>query len=72
MQELREKSRIPIDTAEARMLLGTVDETQTLKYGQVFIQISSDLAFPGYNLRIIKKRVVISKSPCLHPGINNN
>eukprot|EP00210_Caulerpa_lentillifera_P001869 g1798.t1 len=65
---LREKSRIPIDPLKARVLLGTVDETRTLQYGQVFIQISKQLNQPGNEKLIIQQRVVIGKSPCLHPG----
>eukprot|EP00210_Caulerpa_lentillifera_P009408 g8969.t1 len=65
---LREKSRIPIDPLKARVLLGTVDETRTLQYGQVFIQISKQLKQPGDEKLIIQQRVVIGKSPCLHPG----
>lgn len=65
---LREKSRIPIDPLKARVLLGTVDETGTLDYGQVFIQISRNLKDPDKEKLIIQQRVVIGKSPCLHPG----
>ncbi|KAL9265309.1 RNA-dependent RNA polymerase 1-like protein [Drosera capensis] len=77
--ELRIKSRIFIPSG--RSLMGCLDETGTLEYGEVFVQISD----PGMNHlsdgiitygrngiqprnRIIKGRVVVAKNPCLHPG----
>jgi len=44
LTDLKLKARIPI--AEGRHLIGTVDETHTLEYGQVFVQISTDLYLP--------------------------
>ncbi|GMH15150.1 hypothetical protein Nepgr_016991 [Nepenthes gracilis] len=77
--ELRMKSRIFVP--EGRSLMGCLDETKTLEYGQVFVQVSGSrfqncsndfITLNGsgsgrYN-RIIKGRVVVAKNPCLHPG----
>ena len=46
--------------------MGCLDETRTLKYGQVFIQASNKA-----NDRMIEQvtgKVVVAKNPCLHPG----
>ncbi|KAL9255376.1 RNA-dependent RNA polymerase 1-like protein [Drosera capensis] len=77
--ELRIKSRIFIPSG--RTLMGCLDETGTLEYGQVFVQvsdpgtkhISDGIITYGSNgvqprNRIIKGRVVVAKNPCLHPG----
>lgn len=68
MQEIRTKSRIPIDPSLGRVLLGVADETSTLQYGQVFIQISCDLDNALGSSRILQQTVLVGKSPCLHPG----
>ncbi|KAL8137504.1 hypothetical protein V2J09_003505 [Rumex salicifolius] len=79
--ELRTKSRIFIP--DGRSLMGCLDETRTLEYGQVFLQVSSSAVVNNYDLlwpdsvsyggserdtRVIKGRVVVAKNPCLHPG----
>ena len=57
LKELRSRARIPV--TEGALLMGVADETQTLQYGEVFIQVSG---------RIVEGLVVIAKNPCLHPG----
>ncbi|KAL5721913.1 RNA-directed RNA polymerase [Ranunculus cassubicifolius] len=75
--ELRKKSRIFIP--DGRALMGCLDETRTLEYGEVFIQVSSTRRKQdSYNVfkkvgadqctRIIDGTVVVAKNPCLHPG----
>lgn len=68
MQEIRAKSRIKIDPSIGRVLLGVVDETFSLEYGQVFIQMSSDVKNPLSTKIILQQTVLVGKSPCLHPG----
>lgn len=68
MRDLIEKAKIPISKDEGRVLLGVLDETGTLQYGQVFIMISKNLHEDLADKRIINSKVVISKNPCLHPG----
>lgn len=75
--ELRTKSRIFIPNGRAMM--GCLDETGTLEYGQVFVQISSarqrnlsdTLAFNMNNSEdrlVIEGNITVAKNPCLHPG----
>ena len=81
LNELRTKSRIFVPMGRAMM--GCLDETCTLEYGQVFIQVTSASSFvldgleifpensrngAGGGSVIIKGMVVVSKNPCLHPG----
>ncbi|BAT98860.1 hypothetical protein LR48_Vigan06g155800 [Vigna angularis] len=75
LSDLRLKSKIFIP--KGRAMMGCLDETSTLEYGQVFVQISnnglrdrSDDSLP-YNLPKkypITGKVVVTKNPCLHPG----
>ncbi|XP_043704238.1 probable RNA-dependent RNA polymerase 1 [Telopea speciosissima] len=70
LHELRTKTRIFLPNG--RSLMGCLDETRTLEYGQVFVQVSSiGRMFGGNKLgqkKIIKETVVVAKNPCLHPG----
>lgn len=68
MQNIRTKSHIPIDPSQGRVLLGVVDETSSLEYGQVFIQISKNVKNPLSIKQILQQVVLVGKSPCLHPG----
>ncbi|KAF8729529.1 hypothetical protein HU200_017470 [Digitaria exilis] len=75
--ELRTKSRIFIP--KGRAMMGCLDETRTLKYGQVFIQASTtanygqvfvQASYCAYDHRkfVVTGKVVVAKNPCLHPG----
>ncbi|KAG5051207.1 hypothetical protein JHK87_003405 [Glycine soja] len=73
--ELRLKSRIFIP--KGRAMMGCLDETRTLEYGQVFVQFSNNRLqnlsddFFSYDLPknyMVKGKVVVAKNPCLHPG----
>ena len=78
LQELRTKTRIFIPNGRAMM--GCLDETRTLEYGQVFVQFSGTrnrrffedsfkLGGSGLDQRfIVAGKVVVAKNPCLHPG----
>ncbi|KNA07850.1 hypothetical protein SOVF_168010 isoform A, partial [Spinacia oleracea] len=79
LQELRTKSRIFVP--RGRAMMGCLDETQTLEYGQVFVQVSGArfrdvgnelLTCTGYDSEpynyVVKGKVVVAKNPCLHPG----
>lgn len=79
LQELRTKSRIFVP--RGRAMMGCLDETRTLEYGQVFVQVSGarfrnvgnelltygDLEFEPRNY-VVTGKVVVAKNPCLHPG----
>uniref|UniRef100_A0A7N0V1N8 RNA-dependent RNA polymerase n=1 Tax=Kalanchoe fedtschenkoi TaxID=63787 RepID=A0A7N0V1N8_KALFE len=62
--ELQYKSRIYIENGRA--LMGCLDETRTLKYGQVFVQYSHSNSKRGKS--IAKGKLIVAKNPCLHPG----
>ncbi|GMN68752.1 hypothetical protein TIFTF001_037802 [Ficus carica] len=75
--ELRTKSRIHIPNGRAMM--GCLDETGTLEYGQVFVRCSRpqlfyDSAIVFINCSsssdkfVVEGEVVVAKNPCLHPG----
>ncbi|KAG2377165.1 hypothetical protein LR48_Vigan06g155700 [Vigna angularis] len=73
--ELRLKSRIFIP--KGRAMMGCLDETCTLEYGQVFVQFSSNRLqnlsddTDSYDLPksyMVNGKVVVAKNPCLHPG----
>ncbi|KAK2989890.1 hypothetical protein RJ640_019473 [Escallonia rubra] len=76
--ELRIKTRIFIPSG--RSMMGCLDETRTLEYGQVFVQFSclggrplyddSLMSNPGGSgrHRIVVGKVIVAKNPCLHPG----
>ncbi|XP_008220918.1 PREDICTED: probable RNA-dependent RNA polymerase 1 [Prunus mume] len=73
--ELRTKTRIFVPNG--RSLMGCLDETGTLEYGQVFVQCSQRAFFGGNSNSsatssednfIVEGNVVVAKNPCLHPG----
>ncbi|KAK6931655.1 RNA-dependent RNA polymerase, eukaryotic-type, partial [Dillenia turbinata] len=78
LQELRTKTRIFVPNA--RQMMGCLDETGTLEYGQVFVQISgtrrklhfkySHISGNSRDQRpfVLETKVVVAKNPCLHPG----
>ncbi|KAG6429800.1 hypothetical protein SASPL_107853 [Salvia splendens] len=66
--DLRVKARIFVP--QARQMMGCMDETGTLEYGQVFVQFSgtgSSGDSTGFKYTITGK-VAVAKNPCLHPG----
>jgi RNA-dependent RNA polymerase len=65
LKEMRTKARIFVEHGSC--LLGVVDESKTLEYGQVFIQIEqiSGQYPPRY---ILEGPVVVTRNPCFHPG----
>ncbi|KAI3817148.1 hypothetical protein L1987_10937 [Smallanthus sonchifolius] len=72
--ELRTKTRIFVP--KGRSMMGCLDETRTLEYGQVFVQYSSAgrslgddySGFGSCKSRIVRGDVVVARNPCLHPG----
>jgi RNA-dependent RNA polymerase len=62
--ELKTKSRIFIPMG--RSMMGCLDETRTLNYGEVFIQASNSANDRGKF--VVTGKVVVAKNPCLHPG----
>ena len=74
MQDLIKKSRIFI--SKGRILMGTIDETGTLKEDEVFIQCTIHVDDDTNMTKITSSKhfivdkcmVVIAKNPCMHPG----
>ncbi|CAL5430521.1 unnamed protein product [Camellia sinensis] len=77
---IRTKTRIFVP--RGRSMMGCLDETRTLEYGQVFVQISGVGHRPFYDNsllmlggcgsdqhnHIVEGKVVVAKNHCLHPG----
>lgn len=59
LRQLICKSKILVP--ESQVMMGVVDESKTLEYGQVFLKSSKHGVIKG-------KKVVVAKNPCLHPG----
>ncbi|KAL5553262.1 hypothetical protein UlMin_040663 [Ulmus minor] len=77
LQELRTKTRIHVPNGGHMM--GCLDETGLLEYGEVFVQSSCRKLFDDSSLIlrnfssdqenfVVKGKVVVSRNPCLHPG----
>jgi RNA-dependent RNA polymerase len=73
------KSRCRIFVPKGRILIGCMDETGILNYGQVYVRVtmtkaelqSLDQSFfhkVDETTRVIVGKVVVTKNPCLHPG----
>jgi RNA-dependent RNA polymerase len=66
VKELRTKARILVPNTW--FLFGVADETRTLKYGEVFIQIEQKNTSGNIVSKIITGSVVVTRNPCFHPG----
>nr|AJA90770.1 RNA-dependent RNA polymerase 2 [Ephedra trifurca] len=75
LSELKSKCRIFVP--RGNVLIGCLDETGTLDYGEVFIQVSKTKIKGNYDgassleeleRHVIEGDVVVAKNPCLHPG----
>lgn len=73
--ELRTKTRIFVP--KGRSMMGCLDETQTLEYGEAFVQFSGagrslgdshNGSCSSNKSKIVIGPVVVAKNPCLHPG----
>ena len=65
LRRLKEKSHVQISMSDGRMLIGTVDETNSLKYGQVFIQLRD---LNGVKTVLQNRQVLVTKNPAHFPG----
>ncbi|XP_072015264.1 uncharacterized protein [Amphiura filiformis] len=67
--QLQRQARIEIPPEFARNMVGVLDETGILRYGQVFIQYSKNIETKKQGSKeVYTGQVVISKFPALHPG----
>ncbi|KAI7904027.1 RNA dependent RNA polymerase-domain-containing protein [Cokeromyces recurvatus] len=65
LKDLKKKAKIIVP--KGAYLLGVMDETNTLKEGEVFVQIY-DTSNNGVNRQVITGDVVVFRNPCFHPG----
>lgn len=71
VKELRTKAKIRVQ--DSWCLLGVIDESRTLQYGQVFIQIDNSNQQKEYPVReIFQGPVIVTRNPCFHPGMYSN
>ncbi|KAK4485916.1 hypothetical protein RD792_008567 [Penstemon davidsonii] len=49
----------------ARQMMGCLDETGNLEYGQVFVQYSKPENISSY---LVEGEIVVAENPCLYPG----
>ncbi|TVU14061.1 hypothetical protein EJB05_37507 [Eragrostis curvula] len=77
LTEIRSKCRIHVP--KGRVLIGCLDETGKLEYGQVYIRIKKNQKEQKDNEQpffynddgetaVVIGKVAVSKNPCLHPG----
>ncbi|KAL7139043.1 hypothetical protein ABFS83_09G024200 [Erythranthe nasuta] len=77
LSDLRSRGRIFVP--KGRVLVGVLDETGNLEYGQVYVRITMNMSeIESGNQRffhridettaVLKGKVVVTKNPCLHPG----
>ncbi|KAF7002189.1 LOW QUALITY PROTEIN: hypothetical protein CFC21_017703 [Triticum aestivum] len=75
------RTRCKIHAPKGRVLIGCLDETGELEYGQVYIRITKnskeqkDNCLPYFaedngkeKTAVVVGKVAVSKNPCLHPG----
>jgi len=73
------RTRCKIHVQKGRVLIGCLDETCKLDYGQVYIRITKNRKEQKYSEQpffcnddgktaVIVGKVAITKNPCLHPG----
>lgn len=61
MASLKNKQRILVTNSAC--LMGVMDESASLEYGQVFCQLRTD-----EETSVVMGKVLVSKNPCVHPG----
>ncbi|XP_021360712.1 uncharacterized protein LOC110455096 isoform X2 [Mizuhopecten yessoensis] len=66
--ELTRKARIELPCDQGRIMMGTIDETGTLEYGQVFISYTKNDGMTYSGIDVMDNEVVVAKNPCFHPG----
>ncbi|XP_035220933.1 RNA-dependent RNA polymerase 1-like, partial [Stegodyphus dumicola] len=69
-EKLKSKANVSIDPSQGRNMLGVLDETGSLNYGEVFVRYTEDIlqGETGKDTIVLKGEVVVTKNPCLLPG----
>ncbi|XP_054724114.1 uncharacterized protein LOC129234216 isoform X1 [Uloborus diversus] len=70
IENIKTRANIAVDPDYGRNMLGVLDETGRLKYGEVFIKYTRDISDGQTNrdTKVLKGTVLVTKNPCLHPG----
>lgn len=68
IRDLMRRARIQLSWEKGRIMMGTLDDTGTLEYGQVFVQYSQIPGTEQEDSIVLKGPVVATKNPCFHPG----
>jgi RNA-dependent RNA polymerase len=70
INELRLKAKIKIPINCGRTVFGVLDETNTLNYGEVFVQLSyvDEDGMSKDKCFILEDEIMVTKFPCSHPG----
>lgn len=66
LREIKHRSRIPV--ANGHTLYGIMDETGFLNEGQVYVATEKLVDGKRQRTVLVRKRVVITRAPALHPG----
>jgi RNA-dependent RNA polymerase len=65
--DLKHKGKI-LDQYSA-VLIGVIDETNSLEEGEVFVQIKREGSHKGTDeCFVLDRNLIVTKNPCLHPG----
>jgi RNA-dependent RNA polymerase len=62
------KTKGKITDKYSAVLLGVIDETETLKEGEVYVKLKSETIKTDNKILIVKGDVIVTKNPCMHPG----
>ncbi|VDL77547.1 unnamed protein product [Nippostrongylus brasiliensis] len=66
------KQQIQIPYDKGRVMLGVVDETGQLQYGQVFVQYTENINLktppPNASRKVLTGKVLLTKNPCIVAG----
>ncbi|KAG0172617.1 hypothetical protein DFQ28_010182 [Apophysomyces sp. BC1034] len=66
LKDLKKKAKIPV--RKGALLIGILDETNTLQENEVFCQISDISTQRSINRKIITGDCIVFRNPCFHPG----
>ena len=66
MKEVKEKARVLVE--EGAQLVGVLDETGTLQYGEIFVQYTDPSDTEGNGRKVVTGEVLMAKMPAVHPG----
>lgn len=66
LKDVKQKARIHVP--KGVQLIGVLDETGTLQYGEMFVQFTDPSDQEGQTKTVVKGMVLMAKMPAVHPG----